>query len=266
VVGVFKIRKRGKLFACVPTTAGTGSEVTIAAVVSDKKNNTKKPCIDTCLVPEYAVLAPELMRKLPAPIVAATGIDALTHAVEAYIGNRNTHYTNQISIDAIDLIFTNLVKAYSEPDNMEAKSNMLEASHLAGLAFTRAGVGWVHAIAHQVGSYYHTPHGLANAIILPTILEFYLPVAGKKMADMARAAGLLKGDESEEEAARAFLDGVKALNKTLNIPEKIEGLLDADIPAIAIAAQKEVYTTPYPVPRYFQSEDELEALILSLQG
>jgi alcohol dehydrogenase class IV len=171
--GVLKIRKNLPPLFAIPTTAGTGSETTIAAVVTNSKTHEKYAINDTSLIPHYAVLDPMLTLKLPPHITSTTGIDALTHAVEAYIGRSNTNETRKESRIAVKLIFDNVFEAYSNGSNITARSNMQKASFLAGLAFTRAYVGYVHAIAHTLGGFYSVPHGLANAIILPYVLEFY---------------------------------------------------------------------------------------------
>ena len=162
LAGYFKGRNSPVPIYAVPTTAGTGSEVTVAAVVSDPERQKKLVVMDLRVVPRMAALDPELMTGLPPAITAATGIDALTHAVEAYLGKWATDYTDSMALSAVGMIFESLPVAYADGKNLKAREKMALASTYAGLAFTRANVGYVHAIAHQFGGVYHTPHGLAN--------------------------------------------------------------------------------------------------------
>jgi len=247
----------------IPTTAGTGSEVTVAAVIADPERHSKLVVVDTRMVPKMAALDPSLMTGLPPSVTAATGIDALTHAVEAYIGNWATPYTDGMALSAVGLIFENLRTCYREGGNLEAREKMSLASTYAGIAFTRANVGYVHAIAHQFGGLYHTPHGLANAIVLPHVLRFSAPAITGRLAQLAVRAGLGADHEDDDTLARKFLDGVDALNRDLNIPTYLAALRESDIPALARAALKEAHTG-YPVPRYMtlsQCEDLIHSLL-----
>ena len=231
----------------MPTTAGTGSEVTIAAVVSDPDNHRKSAIMDPKLVPSLAALDGALMTGLPAPITAATGMDALTHAVEAYISANALPDTDAQALAATRLIMENLPKVMDNGGDVEARQKMAMASFLAALAFTRAGVGYVHAISHNLGAYYHTPHGLANAIVLPYVLDYSKPECSARLAELARASGLEGG--SDAELADKFIAHIRALNQKFGIPEKHADLRAEDIPAIAKAALKEAHWT-YAVPRY----------------
>ena len=247
----------------IPTTAGTGSEVTVAAVIAAPERHSKLVVVDTRMVPKMAALDPSLMTGLPPSVTAATGIDALTHAVEAYIGNWATPYTDGMALSAVGLIFENLRTCYREGGNLEAREKMSLASTYAGIAFTRANVGYVHAIAHQFGGLYHTPHGLANAIVLPHVLRFSAPAITGRLAQLAVRAGLGAGHEDDDTLARKFLEGVDALNRDLNIPTYLAALRESDIPALARAALKEAHTG-YPVPRYMtlsQCEDLIHSLL-----
>ena len=246
----------------VPTTAGTGSEVTVAAVIADPERKSKIVIVDTRLVPKVAALDPALMTGLPPAITAATGMDALTHAIEAFVGRWATASTDGLALSAVGLIFENLRIAYREGGNVEAREKMALASTYAGMAFTRANVGYVHAIAHQFGGRYHTPHGLANAIVLPHVLRFSAPAITDRLAQLALRARLGTEDEDEEVLAERFLDGVDALNRELGIPTHLAALREADIPALAKAALHEAHTG-YPVPRYM-TRAECEALIRGL--
>ena len=190
---------------------------------------------------------------LPPHITAATGIDALTHAVESFVGNWATPYTDGMALTAVGLIFENLRTACRHGGDLQAREKMLLASTYAGIAFTRANVGYVHAIAHQFGGRYHTPHGLANAIVLPHVLRFSLPDITDRLATLAVRAGLGDEGESEDVLAQKFIDGVVALERDLGIPTHLDALQEADIPALARAACHEAHTG-YPVPRYLTQE------------
>nr|WP_251025928.1 iron-containing alcohol dehydrogenase [Bacillus sp. ISL-47] len=252
--GQFKIRKEIPPLFAVPTTAGTGSEATVAAVITDSRTHEKYAIIDLSLMPHYAVLDPLLTVKLPPPITAATGLDALTHAIEAYIGRSNTQETRKYSKDAIRLIYGNLYEAYSDGTNLQARANMQKAAYLAGAAFTRAYVGNVHAIAHTLGGFYSVPHGLANAVILPYVLEHYGKSVYRSLAELADAAGIVQDSDSVDEKAVKFINSIKSLNKKMDIPPKISGIKDRDIPVMVERALKEANPL-YPVPKIFNSDD-----------
>jgi len=259
LVGYFKASHAPAPIYAVPTTAGTGSEVTVAAVVSDPAEGSKLVIADTRIVPTLAALDPELMLGLPPAITAATGMDALTHAVEAFIGGWATTYTDHMALAAVGMIFKNLPLACRDGGNLEAREQMALASTFAGLAFTRANVGNVHAIAHQLGGKYHTPHGLANAILLPGVLRFAADATGPKLAALAVRAGLGVLHDGQATLADRFLDGVEALNRTLGIPRHLPALQAADIPALAAAACWEA-DTHYPVARRM-TQEACEALL-----
>jgi alcohol dehydrogenase class IV len=237
----------------VPTTAGTGSEVTVAAVISDPENKKKLVIADTRIVPKMAALDPVLMTGLPRHVTAATGMDALTHAIEAFIGHWSTDDSDRMALAAVRLIYQNLRTVYKDGNNLEAREQMALAATYAGLAFTRANVGNVHAIAHQLGGKYHTPHGLANAIMLPHVLRFYGPAVNDRLAVLALHAEVGTQGEPEDVLAQKFLASVDALNHDLGIPRQLNALRKADIPALARAACREADTN-YPVPRYMSVE------------
>jgi alcohol dehydrogenase len=201
------------------------------------------------MVPKMAALDPSLMTGLPPHITAATGIDALTHAVEAFVGNWCTPYSDGMALSAVGLIFENLRTAYTDGKNLEAREKMSLASTYAGFAFTRANVGYVHAIAHQFGGRYHTPHGLANAIMLPLVLKYSSTAIIDRLALLAVRAKVGTPDETDEVLAQKFLNAVDQLNLDLGIPTYLATLKEADIPALAKAACHEAHTG-YPVPRY----------------
>lgn len=252
--GVLKVRKQIPPLFAIPTTAGTGSEATLAAVVSDIETHMKYQIDDVVLIPKFAVLDPLLTKDLPKDITATTGMDALTHAVEAYIGKSNTKETKELSKKAIAMIFDNLFLAYSEGENIHARENMLKASYYAGIAFTRAYVGYVHAIAHALGGQYNIPHGLANAIILPYVLEYYGESAYKPLAELAEVTGIADGIGSMEEKAKAFIREIRNLNESMNIPKKIIVVEDNDIPILIerILAEANPF---YPVPKILLRKD-----------
>lgn len=260
--GILKVRMRPCLLFAVPTTAGTGSETTIAAVVSDPVTHEKYAINSPKLIPRYAVLDPELTTGLPPQITSTTGMDALTHAVEAYIGRSNTKKTREMAEKAVALIFSNLELAYAEPTNIEARSNMLLASYCAGIAFTRAYVGYVHAIAHNLGGLYGVPHGLANAVTLPYVLEYFGKSAYKPLARLADAAGISEPGQSSDERALAFIEAVKAMNRRMGIPDKIPQIREKDIPVLVERALREGNPL-YPVPKIMDAA-QCEAVVRRL--
>ena len=249
MAGLMRILFKPMPLYVVPTTAGTGSEVTIAAVVSDPANTRKFAIMDPKLVPVGAALDGQLMTGLPPPITAATGMDALTHAVEAYISRNATAATDAEALEATRLIMQNLPRAMADGSDLDARQNMALASYKAGVAFTTAGVGYVHAISHNFGARYHVPHGLANAIVLPYVLDYSKPACTRRLAELAEAGGLRQGSETETELADRFVSHIRALNEQFKIPQKVEKLRAEDVPAITDAALKEAHWT-YAVPRY----------------
>lgn len=257
--GYLKVHKKLPPFFAVPTTAGTGSETTLAAVVTDPDTHEKNAIADIVLRPKYAVLDPTLTIGLPPHITSTTGMDALTHAVEAYIGRSNVKSTIRYSEDAVKLIHANLEKAYTNGKDIEARNNMLKASFLAGCAFTRAFVGYVHAIAHNLGGLYNVPHGLANAIILPYILKWYGKCIHKKLAKLADLINLTDKSLTNEEKANAYINEIINMNKRMNIPDKFDCINEMDIPILIKRALKEG-NPGYPVPK-IMDEKECEKLL-----
>lgn len=246
--GLLKVGKKLPPFVAIPTTSGTGSEATLAAVISNPETHEKYPINDTHLIPTYAVMDPLLTIGLPKPITSTTGMDALTHAVEAYIGSENTKKTKKYAIEATQLIFKYIKRAYDQGDDKEARNMMQKASLLAGMAFTRAYVGYVHAVAHTLGGFYGVPHGLANAVILPHVLQAYGKKAHKKLAQLADAVGISGATKTEK--ATKFIEAIRELNKSMDIPEKIEGkfkIKEEDIPLMVKRALAEGNPL-YPVP------------------
>ncbi len=252
--GGFKIPKKLPPLYAVPTTAGTGSECTLAAVVTDPENREKFSVASPHIVPLSAVLDPELMISLPPHITAHTGMDALTHAVEAYIGKIGTSYTDAQAEKAVKIIFEDLEVVFKNGKDVQRRANMALASYCAGLAFTRALVGYVHAIAHNLGGLYGVPHGKANAIVLPYILEFSREACQVRLARLAVVAKLGDSSEPENELSLRFIEKIKAMNADMGIPSKVDELKEADIALIARRALREG-NPGYPVPKLMNQRD-----------
>lgn len=257
--GYLKVMERIPYLYAIPTTAGTGSETTITAVFANPDTREKFAVTDPYLRPKCAVLDANLTVSLPPHITSTTGMDALTHAVEAYIGKSNTKSTKSDAEKAVRLVFQNIEKAYADGTDIDARQNMLEASYHAGLAFTRAYVGYVHAIAHNLGGMYKTAHGFANAVLLPYVIESFGKPAHKKLANLADVAGLNTSGKTTGEKAEMFIEAVRDLNKQLNIPSKFDMIKDDDVSIIAKRAYKEG-NPMYPVPRIFTVK-EFETVI-----
>lgn len=252
--GQLKIRKKIPTLFAVPTTSGTGSEATLAAVIADSKTHEKYALNDMSLIPHFGVLDPQLTIGLPPHITSTTGMDALTHAVEAYIGRSNTRQTRELAKKSVKLIFENLYQAYSQGEDVEARRKMQKASLFAGMAFTRAYIGYVHAIAHTLGGFYGTPHGLANAVILPHVLEYYGKSVHKQLAELAVEAGISNKNDSIESSAQALIREIKSLNTKMGHPDVLGEIRKEDIPLMVHRALKE--SNPlYPVPVIFGKKD-----------
>ncbi|MBR5342798.1 MAG: iron-containing alcohol dehydrogenase [Oscillospiraceae bacterium] len=259
MAGLLKVGKKLPPFIAVPTTAGTGSETTIAAVITDGATHHKYALMDLHLVPKYAVLDPGMTRELPPAITATTGMDALTHAVEAYLcWTYNTAESIRLAEEAVCRIFRYLERAYRDGGDMEARTEMLIAAYQAGFAFTRAGVGNVHAIAHTLGGLYNTPHGLANAVILPIVLEDYGEAVFPKLAHLAELTGV-KTEGTDAEKARAFIGEIRAMNRRMDIPAGFDHIREEDIPQMVKWALAEANPV-YPVPVLYD-EKRCEAVI-----
>lgn len=253
--GILKIRKALPFLVAVPTTAGTGSETTLASVVVNEETHHKYAVNDPHLIPKYAILDPTLLVGLPPKITSTTGMDALTHAVEAYIGRSNTKKTKKAAVEAIKLINENLYLSYVDGKNLTYRKNMQKAAFLAGVAFTRAYVGYVHAIAHSLGGKYNVPHGLANAIILPYVLEAFGKNAYSKLAQLSDEISLCEKSAKKETKARAFICWICELNKKMEIPEKFDiSYNEKDVSEMIDHAFKEGNPL-YPVPKEFSKED-----------
>jgi len=260
--GPMKVRRMPPPLYAIPTTAGTGSEVTIAAVISETDSHTKRFFVDPKLLPRMVALDPNLMTGLPQPITAATGLDALTHAIESYVSRTSSPVSEEYATQSIRLVFEHLPHAYANGDDLEARQAMALASYYGGLAFTRTGVGYVHAIAHTFGARYGTPHGLANAIALPHVLEFSLNAASPRLAALADLIGETGGSEAER--AERFVTRVRELMEKVGIPSCLPSLREEDIPGIAKQALAEAFLN-YPVPRYM-GQAQCEQLLHEMLG
>lgn len=247
--GLFKVLTKLPPLCAIPTTAGTGSETTVAAIVNDPHMRKKYAATDFALVPSDAILIAELTLTVPNFITAATGIDALTHALEAYIGTNGVAISNEKALQAIALILNNLLVCYKQGDNLIARDNMLLASFYAGQAFTRASVGYVHAIAHQFGAQYGTAHGLANSVVLVHVLEFYGASVNKKLAAIADYCQLTHTHQNQAEKAAVLINTIKQLLNDLAIPQCLTEIEQVDIPKLAHAAIAEA-NWDYPVPKF----------------
>lgn len=255
-------RRKCLPFYAVPTTAGTGSEVTIAAVVSDGEAKSKRAIVDPKMVPAMVALDPRLTTGLPRFVTATTGMDALTHAVEAYLSTMASAETSQLARQASTALLRSLPQVLREPGNLQAREDMLVASCMAGLALTRAGLGYVHAFAHQLGGHYHLPHGMANAILLPAVLEFSKPCCADRLAELARAAGIGTDHDGDAKLADAFIAAILTLGAQLQIPDRVAELRRVDFETIIDHAFAEAHGT-YGVPRYM-SRPEARRLLESL--
>lgn len=253
--GVLKVLKSIPDIYAVPTTAGTGSEATAGAVITDAKSHYKFTVLDLCLVPKYAVLDPQLTVALPKEITAHTGLDALTHAVEAYTNRFCSPKTRKVAEDSVKLIYENLLQAYENGEDVKARENMLLASYSAGVAINSNFIGYVHAVAHGIGGLYGVTHGKANAVILPHMMEAFGEKAWRKLAKLSRVVALQ--GETEEELAKAFVQSIRELNEKVGIPSKLEELRKEDYGELVRRAVKEGNPT-YPVPDIWEEAEFLQ--------
>ena len=246
--GLLRVLRRLPPLIAIPTTAGTGSEVTVTAVITDSEKKHKYTMNNFTMIPRYTVLDPTVTCTLPPALTATTGMDALTHAVEAYIGGSTTRETRRLARETVRLVFENLETAYRNGSDLTARKNMLHAAHIAGIAFSKSYVGYVHAVAHSLGGQYNTPHGLANAVLLPIGLEIYGSCVYRKLWELGRSAGIVNEAASEREGAEAFIAAIRNLNQKLNIPAKLPEIRREDIAAMAAHAAREANPL-YPVPK-----------------
>ncbi len=262
--GVMKVRKKLPLLIAVPTTAGTGSETTLAAVITDSQTRHKYAINDFPLIPDYALLDAKLTIGLPKHITATTGMDALTHAIEAYIGKSTTKQTRKCALLAIKLIFENILIAYNDGQNLKARESMLIASYNAGLAFTKSYVGYVHAIAHSLGGKYNIAHGLANAIILPYVLKKYGKKIYNKLWKIGIYTKLFDKTMQKKNGAKLVIEKLETLNKEMGIENSIPQIEKLDIPELAKTAEREANPL-YPVPVLYNAK-ELEEIYFIIKG
>ena len=262
--GILRVIRRLPTLIAIPTTAGTGSETTLAAVITDSKTHHKYALMSFPLIPHYAVLDAALTYTLPPHMTSTTGMDALTHAVEAYIGRSTSKETRRLALEATKLVFENVEKAYVNGNDHKARENMLHAAYKAGVAFSKSYVGYIHAVAHSLGGKYGTPHGLANAVIMPYVLESYGKSAHKKLHRLGVAAGVCSENDSGEVGAKKFIEAIKALNAKMHIPNKITGIKQEDISEMARHAEKEANPL-YPVPK-LMTRKELEGFYYTIGG
>jgi len=260
--GVQKCKKPALPLFAVPTTAGTGSEITLAAVITDPEAHRKVPVADTKLIPGYVALDPVIMKGMPPTITAATGMDALTHAVESYLSKASTDATEVQAKAAVRLVFNYLVRAYHDGDDMEARDGMALASFYAGAAFSRTSVGYVHGIAHQLGRVCGTPHGNANAMVLPEVLAAYGDCVHARLADLARLVKLGSAGDSNAQLSGLFVQAIIDMRAEMELPLKPKDLKAKDVPDIIDEALKEAGGL-YPVPRYM-SVDEIRTIVNGL--
>ena len=250
LAGMLKVRRRPLPFIAVPTTAGTGSETTVAAIISDTATHSKKQLLDPKLVPMFAILDPELTVGLPKHTTAHTALDALTHALEAYVAGYADEETDRQARIAVRLIFKYLPKVQENPADLEAREALLTASFFAGMAFTRTYVGYVHAFAHTIGGKFGVPHGLANAVLLPHIMRYYLPVSYKRFAELAKMLNIGMPGDTDQVRANRFVKVLYQLNRQLEIPKRFEKFSSSAIEEVIDMAFQECHGV-YPVPRYF---------------
>lgn len=249
------------LFA-IPTTAGTGSEITLVAVISDPDTHKKVAVADPKLIPSFIALDAEIMQGLPPGLTAATGMDALTHAIESYLATSSKPATELLAKTSVRLIFKHILNAYSNGDDLKSRDAMVLASFYAGSAFTRTSVGYVHGIAHQLGRLCGTPHGNANAMLLPEVLRAYGPVVDDRLADLAIEVGLGNATDSKAALAAAFIDRIEAMRSEMEMPLKPKDMAPHQVEEIVSDAIKETGEL-YPVPRYMARE-EVAALVKAL--
>ena len=262
LIGIRKGRNKPLPLYAVPTTSGTASEVTQAAVISEDETHKKRFIIDTRTISRAAALDPSLSASLPPAITAETGMDALTHAIEAYLGKLSTAETDALSVEAIVAIFEHLPVVHKDGGNLESRLAMAKASLVAGKAFRRSPLGYVHAISHQLGALYGLPHGLGNAILLPFVVEYSKDVAETKLAKLAVALGLGTSSESASVLADKVVDALKQLNDDLEIPMRVASLNPGDIPEVARRAYDEALSI-HAAPKYMGKKD-LEVLLTRL--
>ena len=254
IKGLLKIHKKLPLLIAIPTTAGTGSEATMAAVIINEKNDDKFALTSPYLVPKYTVLDNNNLIYLPQSIIANTGIDALSHALEAYLSRFDDKLSNEYALKAIKLIHDNLYDFYNDSSNSFARTNMQEASYLAGLAFTRVFVGYVHPLAHAVGGKYQLPHGYCIAIFMPYVLRAYGKKIYKKMEVVSDLLGFDKNLSKYEKTIKV-INWIEEMNSNVKIPKTFDGLIKkSDVESLVKHSIKEAHPF-YPVPKILTKSD-----------
>lgn len=246
--GVADTKKKSVPIIALPTTAGTAAEVTINYVITDEENEKKMVCVDPNDIPVMAIVDAELMYTLPRGLTAATGMDALTHAIEGLITKGAWEMSDMFELKAIEMIARYLETAVNEPQNAEARNGMAVAQYIAGMAFSNVGLGVVHGMAHPLGAIFDIPHGVANALLLPTIMEFNMPAAIDKYVQIAKAMDVYTSGMSKEDAAQAAVDAVRALAVRVGIPQHLAelGIKAEDLDKLATAAAADVCTPGNP--------------------
>lgn len=246
--GVADTKKKSVPIIALPTTAGTAAEVTINYVITDEANEKKMVCVDPNDIPVMAIVDAELMYTLPKSLTAATGMDALTHAIEGLITKGAWEMSDMFELKAIEMIARYLETAVNEPQNAEARNGMAVAQYIAGMAFSNVGLGVVHGMAHPMGAIFDIPHGVANALLLPTVMEFNMPAAVDKYVQIAKAMDVYSAGMSKEEAAQAAVDAVRSLAIRVGIPQHLTelGIKETDLDRLATAAAADVCTPGNP--------------------
>lgn len=259
------VRKFNVPFMAIPTTSGTGSENTLYALITNKETKQKYPLFSNKYIPSHVALDAKLTVNLPLKITAYTGMDALTHAIEAYVSVSAKFFKKdkQEGLEATKLVLDNLVKVYEEPTNLKYRENMLVASYKAGLAFRRISIGYVHNFAHRMGELYHIPHGLANAIILPYILEYMLPTSYDKLSKLAIYCKLGNKDEDKKELAVKLINKIKEMNKLMKVPTTIKEIKEEDYPLLTKRILKESYMCGNP---RLMSKKDVRSMLDKLSG
>lgn len=248
--GTAATKRKSVPVIALPTTAGTAAEVTINYVITDEKNEKKMVCVDPNDIPAIAIVDAELMYTLPKSLTAATGLDALTHAIEGLITKGAWEMSDMFEIKAIEMISRYLETAVAEPSNVEARNGMAVAQYIAGMAFSNVGLGVVHGMAHPLGAIFDVAHGVANALLLPIVMEFNAPAVPGKFAQIAKAMGVCKDGMTPEEAAEAAVKAVKDLSVRVGIPQRLrdlgKGIAESDLTRLAKAAMNDVCTPGNP--------------------
>lgn len=259
MAGLLKVKKRLPFLVAVPTTAGTGSETTVAAVISDPKTHAKKQILSPKIVPQVAILDPTLTTGLPPAPTAYTALDALTHALEAYTAGYADVQTDRYATSAIKLIYENVNAAQQSPKDLAVREALQEAAFYAGMAFTRTYVGYVHAFAHTIGGRFGVPHGLATAVLLPHVMQFYQDTCKSRFAELADLLGICDKNDTTGAKAQKMVQSLFALNESLQVPQYFEKFPKEEIELVIAAAFRECHGV-YPVPKYYTHQQARELM------